>query len=88
MDGEGIWVYYHDGVVEKIDLSLVLKTAESGCSALGINWGSRGKHTLPKVSPSFLGQTCISPPWNSKDWTEHKNRTIEFCVFFKTDPKD
>ena len=35
MDGEDAWMYYYDNVVKKIDLSLVLKTAESVCTALG-----------------------------------------------------
>ena len=39
MDGEDVWMYYYDDVEEKIDLSLVLKTAESVCSALGIKLG-------------------------------------------------
>ena len=39
MDGEDAWMYYYDDVVKKIDLSLVLKTAESVCSALGIKLG-------------------------------------------------
>ena len=39
MDGEDIWMYYHY-VVEKIDLSLVLNTAESACSTLVIKLGS------------------------------------------------
>ena len=36
MDGEDVWMYYDDAVVEKTDLSLVFKTTESVCSALGI----------------------------------------------------
>ena len=32
-------MYYRDNVVEKINLSLVLKTTESVCSALGIKLG-------------------------------------------------
>ena len=39
MDGEDAWMYYYDDVVKKIDLSLVLKTAESVCSTLGIKLG-------------------------------------------------
>ena len=47
MDGEDVWMYYCDDMVERIHLILVLKTAESVCSALGMNWGSRGKPTFP-----------------------------------------
>ena len=78
MDGEDVWMYYHDDVVEKIDLSLVLKTAERGC-ALGLvsNWGSRRKRT-------FLN--CPKFPWTNRYITalefEHKSRKTEFCVPF------
>ena len=39
MDSEYVWMYYYDDVVDKIDLSLVLKTTKSVCSALGIKLG-------------------------------------------------
>ena len=43
MDIEDSWFYYHDDVRDKIDLSEVLKTAESVCAALGFKldktWG-------------------------------------------------
>ena len=45
MDSEDAWFYFRDDVVENIDLNLVLKTAESVCSGLVLNWESRGKHT-------------------------------------------
>ena len=35
MDTEDAWFYYHDEVREKIDLNVVLKTAESVCSVVG-----------------------------------------------------
>ena len=45
MDSEDGWFYFRDDVVENIDLNLVLKTTESVCSGLVLNWESRGKHT-------------------------------------------
>ena len=43
MDSEDSWFYYQDDVRDKIDLSEVLKTAESVCGALGFKldktWG-------------------------------------------------
>ena len=40
MNGEDVWMYYHDNVVEKIDLNLVLKTAVKMCAVpLGIKLG-------------------------------------------------
>ncbi|KAJ7385701.1 hypothetical protein OS493_013729 [Desmophyllum pertusum] len=42
MDNEDAWMYYHDDVVEKIDLTNVLKTSESGlqrsCFKLSNSW--------------------------------------------------
>ncbi|KAL9972140.1 hypothetical protein ACROYT_G018393 [Oculina patagonica] len=35
MDNEDAWFYYNDEVREKIDLNMVLKTAQSVCSVLG-----------------------------------------------------
>ena len=37
MDNDDAWMYYHDEVVEQIDLKVTLKTAESVCTALGFN---------------------------------------------------
>ena len=39
MDNDDAWMYYHDEVVEQIDLNVILKTAESVCSALGFKLG-------------------------------------------------
>ena len=35
MDNDGAWMYYHDEVVEQIDLNSMLNATESICSALG-----------------------------------------------------
>ena len=50
MDGEDVWMYYYDDVVEKIDLSLVFKTAESVCSALGIKLGKSWEAYVTELS--------------------------------------
>ena len=39
IDGEDVWMYYHDDIIKKIDFSLILKTTESVCSALGVKLG-------------------------------------------------
>ena len=39
MDNDEAWMYYHDEVLEQIDLNVILKTAESVCSALGFKLG-------------------------------------------------
>ena len=53
MDDEYAWMYYNDDVVDKVDHSLVLKTAESVCSALGIKLGMSCKANVTEV-PKFL----------------------------------
>ena len=62
MDGEDAWMYYYDDVVEKIDLSLVLKTAESVCSTLGIKLGKSWEAyvtELPKFTWTNLYITSL-----------------------------
>ena len=52
MDNDDAWMYYHDEVVEQIDLNVILKTAESVCSALGFKLGKRWEAyvtELPKL---------------------------------------
>ena len=39
IDNDDAWMYYYDEVVEQIDLNVILKTAESVCSALGFKLG-------------------------------------------------
>ena len=38
-DNDDAWMYYHDEVVEQIDLNCMLKAIESICSALGFKLG-------------------------------------------------
>ena len=52
MDGKDVWTYYHDDVVEKIDLSLALKTSESVCIARGIKLGKSWEAYVTKL-PKF-----------------------------------
>ena len=40
MDNDDAWMYYHDEVVEQIDMNSVLKAIESVCSALGFKLGN------------------------------------------------
>lgn len=55
-------MYYHDDVVDEIDLSLVLKTAETVCSALGIKLGKSWEAyvtELPKLPWTSLYLTSL-----------------------------
>ena len=56
MDSEDAWMYYRDDVVEKMDLNVVLKTAESVCSAIGPKLGESWKEYVTEL-PKF--------PWTS-----------------------
>ena len=52
MDNDDAWMYYHDEVVEKIDLNSMLKATQSICSALDFKIGkSREEYVtkLPKI---------------------------------------
>ena len=40
MDNDDAWMYYHDEVVEQIDMNSVLKAIQSVCSALGFKLGN------------------------------------------------
>ena len=56
MDSEDAWMYYRDDVIEKMDLNVVLKTAESVCSAIGLKLGKSLEAYVTEL-PMF--------PWNS-----------------------
>ena len=56
MDSEEAWMYYHEDVLEKIDLNVVQKTAESVCSALGFKLGKSWNAFVTEL-PKF--------PWTS-----------------------
>ena len=56
IDSEDAWFYFRDDVVENIDLNLVLKTAESVCSALGFKLGNSWETYVTEL-PKF--------PWTS-----------------------
>ena len=60
MDNDDAWMYYHDEVVEQIDLNSMLNATESICSALGFKLGKSWEAyvtELPKM------------PWTSIDLT-------------------
>jgi len=63
MDYDDAWMYYHDEVVEQIDLNSMLNATESICSALGFKLGKSWEvyvTELPKIAvdqylPRFSG---------------------------------
>ena len=52
MDQEDAWMYYHKDVSEKVNLGMVMKTANSVCSALGLTLGHSWKAYLTEL-PKF-----------------------------------
>ena len=56
MDSEDAWMYYHDDVIENIDLNLVLENAQNVCSTLGFKLGKSWETYLSEL-PKF--------PWTS-----------------------
>ena len=62
MDAKDAWFYYHDEVREKIDLNVVLKTAESVCSAVGLKLSSSWEvyvTELPKMPWTSIYLTSL-----------------------------
>ena len=62
MDSEDAWLYYHDDVVEKIDLNAILKTVESVCRALGFKLGKTWEAyvtELPKLPRTSIYLTSL-----------------------------
>ena len=61
MDNDDAWMYFHDEVVEKIDLNSVPKATESVCIALGFKLGKSWeahvtelpKNTMDHYLPRF-----------------------------------
>ena len=62
MGNDDAWMYYHDEVVEQIDLNVILKTAESVCSALGFKLGKTWEAyetELPKLPWTSIYLTSL-----------------------------
>ena len=54
MDSDDAWMYNHDEVVEQIDLNVILKTAESVCSALGFKLGKTWEAVRDRITKAAL----------------------------------
>ena len=62
VDNDDAWMYYHDEAVEQIDLNVILKTAESVCSALGFKLGKTWEAyvtELPKLPWTSIYLTSL-----------------------------
>ena len=80
MDSEDAWMYYRDDVVETIDLNVVLKTAESVCTALGFKLGKSWEAyvtELPKLPWTSIYLTSLELD-NFGEIIQPKQLYIEF----------
>ena len=62
MDNDDAWKYYHDEVVEQIDLNSMLNATESICSALGFKLGKSWEACvteLPKMLWTSIDLTSV-----------------------------
>ena len=76
------WMYYHDEVVEQIDLNVILKTAESVCSALGFKLGKTWEAyvtELPKLPWTNIYLTSLE----LEDYGELEDRILYAIYFFR-----
>ena len=67
MDKEDAWMYYHNDVSEKVNLGVVMKTANSMCSALGLTLGHSWKVYLTGL-PKF--------PWTNTYFTSLNSKRV------------
>ena len=85
MDNDDAWMYYHDEVVEQIDLNVILKTAESVCSALGFKLGKTWEAYVTELPK--LPWTSI---WNSKimvQTTEKAQNCLRSYAYYRASTK-
>ena len=80
MDNDDAWMYYHDEVVEQIDLNVILKTAESVCSALGFKLGKTWEAyvtELPKLPWTSIYLTSLE----LEDYGELEDRIL-YAIYY------
>ena len=80
MDNDDAWMYYHDEVVEQIDLNVILKTAESVCSALGFKLGKTWEAyvtELPKLPWTNIYLTSLE----LEDYGELEDRIL-YAIYY------
>ena len=64
MDNDDAWMYYHDEVVEQIDLNSMLNATESICSALGFKLGKSWEAYVTELQKNCRGPVFTSLLWN------------------------
>ena len=80
MDNDDAWMYYHDEVVEQIDLNVILKTPESVCSALRFKRGQTWEAyvtELPKLPLTSIYLTSLE----LEDYAELEDRIL-YAIYY------
>lgn len=82
MDSEDAWMYYRDDVVGKIDLNVILKTAQSVCSALSFKLGKSWEaymSELPKLP--WTGTYLTSQELKGSDETAQLKQLQDLILY-------
>ena len=86
MDNDDAWMYYHDEVEEQFDLNVILKTAESVCSALGFKLGKTWEAyvtELPKLPWTSIYLTSLElEDYGTSHACYRVHLTLKKCFFF------
>lgn len=81
MDNDDAWMYYHDGVVEQIDLNSMVNATESICSAVGFKLGKSWEAYVTELHAKY----CRGPVFTSLLWNLMlSSRVMIFKAVFYT----
>ena len=83
MDNDDAWMYYHDKVVEQIDLNVILKTAESVCSALGFKLAKSWEEYVTEL-PKYPWTSMYLASLELEDRREDLKSRILYTLYFGT----
>ena len=80
MDNDDAWMHHHDEVVEQIDLNVILKTAESVCSALGFKLGKTLEAYVTKL-PKLPWTSIYVNSLELEDYGELEDRIL-YAIYY------
>ena len=83
MDNDDEWMSYHDEVVEQIDLKVILKTAESVCTALGFNLAKSWEAYVTKL-PKYPWTSMYLASLELEDHRDDLKSRILYTLYFGT----
>ena len=80
MDSEDAWRYYQDDVVDKIDLNIVMKTAESVCIAVGFKLDQSWEAYVSEL-PKFPWTSMYLTSLELEDCGEDLRSRILYAIY-------